>query len=661
MKRFLRWIVAALATIMVAIIVFVMVFDWNWVRDPLARLVSSQVQRELAISGSFQGEWSMRPRLIAQDIHLSNTEWATDDDMLAAERVEVVVDLWQLLKGRLDLPEVILVKPKISLQRQADGSANWTFGTEQAAKILAPEDRTEMPVIGRLMIEGGEFRYRDVPLGLDLDSKIASVQGEGGNGDAPIHLEGHGSLQKQRFTLKLDGGSLLSLRAAEQPYPLKGEINFGATAARLDGTLDDPIGFEGVNLKLIVRGPDLADLAPLLRVPLPGTPAYELAGTLNRDGDIWRVRQMSGLVGKSDIAGDLMVDLGRPRLYIEADLKSKKLDYRDVGPLIGIDPYPEPPTKAAPKDLAGSPSEPVQPAAPARPRRVLPDAPLQADLVRATDAKVIFRGEDVEAPGAPLGATELDLDLKDGVLKLAPLKVEVAGGTANADIVIDARAKVVKTDYDVKLTRLELANFLDDAGLKGAGRGRIDGRIKLAGTGDTVRESLGTSNGDIRLTMGKGHISTLAMELVGLDAMEALGFMIGGDKKAEIRCMLTDMRVENGVATPRIALLDTSDSNVTIDGSISLRDETLKLRVIGHPKDPSLLSARSPITVGGYLSQPSIGIDPAALGARAVGAVALGVLLTPLASILAFIEPGLEQDSDCTALLNANPKAQIRN
>jgi uncharacterized protein involved in outer membrane biogenesis len=660
MKRFFLWIVASLVTIMVAIAVFVMVFDWNWVRDPLARIVSDRAQRELAIAGTFQGEWSMTPRLVAQDIRLKNTEWAKDPDMLAAERVEVVVDLWQLLKGRLELPEVTLIKPKVSLERQADGTANWTFGTEQAAKILAPEDRTEMPVIGRLNIEGGEFRYRDVPLGLDLDSKIASIKGNGGDGDSPIHLEGTGSLQKQRFTLKLDGGSLLSLRAAEKPYPLKGDIDFGATSAHIDGTLDDPITFEGVKLKLVLKGPDLAHLAPLLRVPLPGTPPYELAGNLNREGDLWRVRQMAGLIGKSDIAGDLMVDLGRPRLYIEADLKSKKLDYQDVGPLIGIDPGPAP-AKVAPKDQAGPPAVAGQPAGAVRPRRVLPDAPLQADLVRTTDAKVTFRGEDVVAPGAPLGATELDLDLKDGVLKLAPLKVEIAGGNANATIIIDARAHLVKTDYDIKLTRLELARFLDAAGLKGAGSGRIDGRIKLAGTGDTVRESLGTSHGDIRLTMGKGHISTLAMELVGLDAMEALGFLISGDKRAEIRCMLTDMRVENGVATPRIALLDTSDSNVTIDGPISLKDETLNLRLLGSPKDPSLLSLRSPITVGGYLSQPSIGLDPVAAGARAAGAIALGVVLTPLASILAFIEPGLEKDSDCTALLNANPKAQIRN
>ncbi|MFD2264221.1 AsmA family protein [Lacibacterium aquatile] len=659
MKRLFLWIVASIAVLGAAVVAFLLLFDWNWVRQPLANLLSDRAHRELAIGGNFQGQWSMRPRLVAEGIRLANTDWGAEEDMIAADRVEVVVDLWKLLEGRLELPEVTLINPKVALERRKDGSANWTFGVEEAAKVIAPEDRTEMPVIGRLTIKGGQILYKDEPLNLQLDGKIASIEGDGGDGDQPIHLEGNGRLQGRPFTLKLDGGSLLSLRESEAPYPIKGNIAFGATSAQIDGQLGDPIRFEGVDLRLRLKGPDLAQLAPLLRAPLPATPPYELSGRLGREGDIWRIRDTAGRIGKSDIAGTILVDVGRPRLYIEADLTSKKLDYRDVGSLIGIPPEPEPPAKPAPQPRAAvDPNAP--PAPPPAPRRILPDAPLQVDLVRATDAKVKFRGEDVVAPNAPLGATELDLDLKDGVLKLAPLKVEVAGGNANANITIDARTRTVKTNYDIRLSKFELKRFLDDAGLKDAGSGRIDGRIQLTGTGDTVRESLGSANGDIRISMGKGHISTLAMELIGLDAMEAVGFLIGGDKKAEIRCFLTDMRVENGIATPRIALLDTSDTNVTIDGPISLKDETLKLRVMGNPKDPSLLSARSPITIGGYLSQPSIGIDAAALAARGAGAVALGVLLTPLASILAFIEPGLEQDSDCNALLKANPKVQTR-
>ena len=79
-------------------------------------------------------------------------------------------------------------------------------------------------------------------------------------------------------------------------------------------------------------------------------------------------------------------------------------------------------------------------------------------------------------------------------------------------------------------------------------------------------------------------------------------------------------------------------------------------RLLAHPKKPTLISARTPITVQGAFSRPSVGVEAAPLGARAAGAVALGVLLTPLASILAFIDPGLAQDSDCAALMQQTPR-----
>ena len=43
--------------------------------------------------------------------------------------------------------------------------------------------------------------------------------------------------------------------------------------------------------------------------------------------------------------------------------------------------------------------------------------------------------------------------------------------------------------------------------------------------------------------------------------------------------------------------------------------------------------------------------DLRGLGLMAGGALALGVLLTPVAAMLAFVDPGLAKDADCTALL----------
>jgi hypothetical protein len=55
--------------------------------------------------------------------------------------------------------------------------------------------------------------------------------------------------------------------------------------------------------------------------------------------------------------------------------------------------------------------------------------------------------------------------------------------------------------------------------------------------------------------------------------------------------------------------------------------------------------------VHGTIKHPTFSTDPKKPMAQAGGAIALGVLLTPVAAMLAFVDPGLAKDSDCGALL----------
>jgi uncharacterized protein involved in outer membrane biogenesis len=286
------------------------------------------------------------------------------------------------------------------------------------------------------------------------------------------------------------------------------------------------------------------------------------------------------------------------------------------------------------------------------PKKVLPDAPLEADAVRKVDAKVHFKGDQVDAPNVPLKGVDLTLNLDHGVMHIAPLRVGVAGGTTIADVKLDARKDPVKTDYDIKLRDFHLQDFLDSAGLKDKGSGRIDGRIHLSGTGDTISKSLATADGDIRLVMNRGELSNLAMEVAGIDVAESLKFLTSGDKPTPIRCFVADMGVQKGIGTTRLFLMDTDDTALTADGKIDLGNEQMDWTVAAHPKDITPLSLRTPITIKGAFSAPHVGVEKGPLAARAGVAIALGALLTPIASIVAFIDPSLAKDADCVALLS---------
>jgi len=664
MKRWQKWTLGVAGGLVLAIVGVVILFDWNWLRGTLTDQVSSGTGRTVAV-GDLQGEWSFVPTFSVRDVRIGNADWGQAEALFSAELIQVTIDLRELLRGRTVLTEIKLVKPDLALEVREDGQTNWTMTTEAAAETITPDERSEVPLIGRLDIEGGRVRYKDPKRGLDIDGKLATAVAEGGEGKTSMRFEGNGTLQGERFDIVFNGGSLLSLRENDEPYPVSLDIRAVDSHANISGSLQDPVTLDGLDLRARLQGPDLSRLTTISGIPLPITPAYDLGARLERAGDIWSFSDLDGKMGRSDLHGLLKLDLGQERNYVEADLTSKRLDYRDIGSLIGIprdgeDTKTEAPSGTDPKEKQpATPQKPTGPAQtvqkvekPAEPKRVLPDAPLSVKQVRETDAKVKFRGEKVEAPNVPLSGVQLDLELKDGVLHMKPLQVGVAGGTAIADVKIDARKEPVRTDYDVKLRAFQLEDFLNKAGLENGGKGRIDGRVRLAGIGDTVAKSLGASNGDIRLVINQGEISNLAIEAAGLDVAEALGLLASKDKPVGIRCFVADLGVQDGVASPRVFVLDTTDSTVLIEGPLDLRSEQMDLRVKTQPKDPSVFSVRTPITIKGSFAAPSIGVDKGALAARGAAAVALGALLTPVASILAFIEPGLGKDSDCAALLN---------
>jgi uncharacterized protein involved in outer membrane biogenesis len=110
-------------------------------------------------------------------------------------------------------------------------------------------------------------------------------------------------------------------------------------------------------------------------------------------------------------------------------------------------------------------------------------------------------------------------------------------------------------------------------------------------------------------------------------------------------------QVEQGQLNAQTMVLDTTDILITGHGDINLATERLDLSLKGDPKKVRLVRLRSPIRVGGSLSKPQIGIKPEKALLQAGTGTVLGTLLTPIAAILAFIDPGLAKDANCSALV----------
>ena len=176
-----------------------------------------------------------------------------------------------------------------------------------------------------------------------------------------------------------------------------------------------------------------------------------------------------------------------------------------------------------------------------------------------------------------------------------------------------------------------------------------------------MAQMLGSASGDVAVLMGKGEISNILMEYMGLDGGEVIKFLLRGDRNVQLRCAAAAFEVKQGLMSSKVILLDTSDTVINGNGQISLANETLEMVLKPEPKDKSILSLRSPLKIGGTFAAPTAGPDKVALAGRAGLAIALGVI-NPLLALLATVETGPGQDADCSAALGiaANPKAKAQ-
>ena len=82
------------------------------------------------------------------------------------------------------------------------------------------------------------------------------------------------------------------------------------------------------------------------------------------------------------------------------------------------------------------------------------------------------------------------------------------------------------------------------------------------------------------------------------------------------------------------------------EGTVSLRDEVLDLRLIPQPKDHSFLSLRAPLLVTGSFKDPEFKPDYKRVTLRGIAAAVLGSIAPP-AALLAVFETGPGKDLSC--------------
>jgi len=636
-SRLLKWTAGLLLAPALLAVLFIAIFGWNWLRGPIERMTLEKTGRELVIGGDLKLEfgWPL-PHITAGAVTFANPAWAREKQMVAADEVEVAVDLPQLLRRNIVLHEVRLLRPVVFLEQGSGGRKNWLLDANQ-------QDEQARIRIDRVLLDHGRLGYDDA-------AQKTSIRAEISTSDAPpageeLSFTAQGQYKGMPLKAKGKGGPVLGLRDESTPYRLNAEITIGHTGVKADGTITSLLKFSAMDMRLALRGDSLAQLFPLLGIAFPKTRAYATEGRIVHSGHSWRYEKFSGHIGDSDIAGTVQVDTGGIRPAMKADLVSRLLDVADLGPLIGARPG----SVDAAKRAAPAPAQTAAPTPAAA--RVLPDLPFNTDRWNSVDAEVTLKAKTIRrAKELPLENLVVHLSLRDSVLTLDPLDFGVAGGQLDAVISLDGRRNPIQARALVRARKIRLAQLFPTVTLNKNSIGQINGDFNITGKGNSVGRMLASSNGKVGLVVANGEISKMMMEKVGLHLWEMLVLQVTGDKLVKLRCAVADFDVKEGIMHADALIFDTAVTTIVGTGNIDLGKEKLNLTLNQKTKSTSPVALRSPIYIRGSFAKPDVEVDKTRMAARAIGAIALGIA-SPVLALIPLIDAGPGKDSDCRRLV----------
>jgi AsmA family protein len=608
---------------------------WPWLAAPLSQLLSERLGRELQVLPAAKGgeQQALRLSLLggvtlqAGRLLIGGPAWRAATPTLDADRVELQLryrDLWEWRSsGTLRVRSLKAAAIKADLWRDGQGRATWTL--QAPASSRASSAGPALLRFERLLLGGGQIALHDDvhQLIADIDFALGEREGQVGS----LFAMAQGRYRGRPLQAWLDSAAplpLMGLADAGHAAPLRLQLRTAAVALDFDGQLRELGELQGLDGVFRLSGPSLAAIGDPLGVTLPSTAPFNTSGRLSRDGPDWRVEIGHALLGRSRLDGNFVFAPGggRRRPTLSGRLGGETLWFADLGPTIGV------PLQTRP---AGA--------------KLLPERQFDLPALRAMDADVTVALQRVELGSAfaeAIAPLRGRLVLQDGVLSLRELDARTAQGRLGGAMSLDGRAAAALWRAELNWSGVALERWLRQGRAKGQPpyvSGLLQGRLNLSGQGRSTAELLASAQGRVLAFLPRGKISHLAVEAAGIDLAQGLGILLRGDESLALHCAVADLRVAKGQVVPDALLLDTADSTLWVEGSLSLASEQLDLRLQVAPKDFSPLSLRTPVQIRGSLAAPAVSLQTAPLMRRLVPAVLLA-MLNPLAGLLPLIDSG---------------------
>ncbi len=559
----------------IAAFIAVRSIDLEKIKTLLAAQVQAATGRTLAINGPVEIELGLVPRLVVNEVSLSNPPKSSRPDMVRIKRFEMEVALSPLLNRQLQVNRLVLNAPDIVIETESKGPGNLDFtapGTEKQPETTTAPTREQSSfsfAFNEVRVENATLIWldRDSKTTENITLKSLNLQPDMANANL-LALRLVATVREQNLEVSGTLGGIDTLLGGK-PWPVTLEAVVKGVRLKVEGQIADVKAMQGIELALGVQGGELSEVLRLAGVQQAALPPllgpFTVAAQLRQEGKQFALSAVDVQLGTAELATvrmsgaikDITGSLA-PALQVQVDCANPATLAKLAGTEIALKgpvalsgkisgsktqwSMAELVAKAGASDLKGN----LQLHVADHPRisgqlssttldvnEFLPASTAAApEAAKTTNKTPADKGRLFSADPLPLAALRtMDADIKAQVGKL------VLPGRQLSDVNLSLQLK--NGNLDLSPLRFGLAGGLFDGGVNfdaGAktptlglqinGRGfelgqlqangpiaggRSDLKVDVKSRGDSVRALMAAANGETWVSVGEGRLQNKAL------------------------------------------------------------------------------------------------------------------------------------------------------
>jgi AsmA protein len=371
--------------------------------------------------------------------------------------------------------------------------------------------------------------------------------------------------------------------AANTPIPVAISGQAASATLSLRGTVPSSWSGLGYDLQASLHVPNLADLSPLARRPLPEVKDVAFDAHIGDAGFKLRGFALHDLTLTSSL-GDLdgnVTAAWSPVPTLSGTLASKHIDIDGIVAAMNT-LQPPPPGEAAPPPVSQAPPvAPILPGLPAPeapPPHVIPDTKLPFGMLHDADANLTLSAERLAWGGETYRDLQAVLLAQSGKVILNPFRVTAPQGVIIGGLTLDASLSPPPVAFNLRAPAMSAAKLAAALGYDGGASGQVQIDAVLDGVGDTPHALAASASGHIGLAMVNGQFTDALFQNALGSALNTAGVPpLAGS--TDVRCLALRADLSHGQGRIDALALDTSRLSLTGTGSFYLDNETVDLHL----------------------------------------------------------------------------------